>query len=297
MSDGIVNEKSFTLFGKLPFEIRTLIWHATLKPRVVNILYKIGSNLSPITSSVGLPIALKVCHESRSIIIPLYPKHFGSVLLPPRIRVNFELDTVYLADRKIDFVASFFSILSQAELDGIQYFAVNSKLCRAIEPPQIFMGNNTAFVPPPVLMGVGDTFYPYGWDLIARAVSKMSALREFSHVYDFWTMHMHWEFTYEYDCSHRDSNEPAMFYRNVDELVRLGGCTLQQEDVRELPSQAILSSEYGKIGERMRPVYVLNGSAHCSKPLLLSLNLGSLDRTKRVSSRRYLTPDSSSFFW
>jgi hypothetical protein len=90
---------SFTKFTDLPIEIRNIIWRLTLQARAIDISYRMDRGFY---SRTKVPIALRVCHESRMAVsivhttsssftdlklqvVKDYPLCFGSVLFAPTI--------------------------------------------------------------------------------------------------------------------------------------------------------------------------------------------------------------------
>lgn len=131
MSDAIIatKGKQFTIFPKLPIELRAAIWEATLIPRTVEIRYQ-TPNSHGWSSATELPAALEVCKESREIISPLYPLCFGGKIgsyTPPRVRFNFAIDTVYLPGITRSFVPHFIGIMNHIELRQLRSLAIHER--------------------------------------------------------------------------------------------------------------------------------------------------------------------------
>jgi hypothetical protein len=86
-------ETHFTLFPCLPPELRTMIWLSSLSPRVLEITSDCLTQPSELDFwylfHVALPVAFRVCHESRTTVSRLYVKH-GPQLL------NADLDIFYM---------------------------------------------------------------------------------------------------------------------------------------------------------------------------------------------------------
>jgi hypothetical protein len=120
----------FTVFLKLPIEIRQAIWNHTLAPRVVEIDYSLDRGFF---SKVKIPIALKVNKDSRNAVGHLYPVCFGNVLHQPSIRFNFSIDTLYfdadLGPEVLQFVVS----LKESELKKIRYIAIDRDINDYVE--------------------------------------------------------------------------------------------------------------------------------------------------------------------
>jgi 2EXR family len=114
--------EKFTLFSKLPIEMRQAIWKFTLKPRVVEVSH---NSTHGFYSRVKCPVALKVNRDSRNAVSLLYPLCFGNVLHQPNIVFNFSIDTLYFdADSSLD-VPQFLISLKNTELKQIQSIAVD----------------------------------------------------------------------------------------------------------------------------------------------------------------------------
>jgi hypothetical protein len=126
---GNQEQQAFTRFSDLPIELRAAIWKATLRPRTIEIRYQTpgGHGWS---SAAKLPLALEVCKESRTIISPLYPLCFGGqpgTHSPPRIRINFAIDTVYLPGFMRSFVPHFIGFMNQFELNQLRSLAIHER--------------------------------------------------------------------------------------------------------------------------------------------------------------------------
>jgi hypothetical protein len=117
---------TFPLFLHLPTELRAAIWKVTLSPRLIEIRYH-HSKVTEWTSLVELPRALDVCRESRAITLPLYPLCFGGSHHPPRIRINFTIDTIYLSGATRYFVPNFIGQMSTFELSNLRSLAIHER--------------------------------------------------------------------------------------------------------------------------------------------------------------------------
>jgi hypothetical protein len=113
---------SFSLFPKLPIEIRQIIWRLTLRPRVIEILH--GVHDSCFYSRANLPVALVVCQDSRNALISSYPVSFGSALKVPQIRFNFSLDTLYFDCLFSDHFFHFLDVLTSRNVSELRYIAI-----------------------------------------------------------------------------------------------------------------------------------------------------------------------------
>ena len=115
----------FTLFPTLPRELRDVIWRYTLDARVVEIEFDKDKGFF---SHAKIPTALKVCQDSRQAVVTSYNICFGSVWYHPRILFNFDLDTVYIDIRLVQYIPIFFSVLSREEMSRIRYMAIDADL-------------------------------------------------------------------------------------------------------------------------------------------------------------------------
>ncbi|PMD50390.1 uncharacterized protein K444DRAFT_267463 [Hyaloscypha bicolor E] len=114
--------EQFTLFPKLPIEIRQATWRFTLQPRAVEIAYTYNHGYY---SHVGIPVALRVNRDSRNVVSLLYPLCFGSILHQPRIVFNFSMDTLCFDEMIWTELPKFLVSLGDVELKQIQSIAVD----------------------------------------------------------------------------------------------------------------------------------------------------------------------------
>ncbi|PMD47462.1 hypothetical protein L207DRAFT_158225 [Hyaloscypha variabilis F] len=119
--------QEFTIFPKLPIEIRQAIWKLTVRPRTVEIYH---STTRGYWSNVKVPTALRVNRDSRNAVGYSYPLCFGSVLHEPRIVFNFSMDILYFDDMMWTEIPRFLTSLKDAELTKIQSIAVSMILTR-----------------------------------------------------------------------------------------------------------------------------------------------------------------------
>jgi hypothetical protein len=103
-----------------------MIWEATLEPRLVEIEPSMRYN--GFLTTISAPAAFRICQESRNTVEKKYPLCFGSILQPPRIRVNFELDTIFLPAYLTEFMPHFLGLLNQQELSCIHRLAIDFRL-------------------------------------------------------------------------------------------------------------------------------------------------------------------------
>jgi hypothetical protein len=157
MGDSLEGGKQFTPFQflKLPFEIRVMIWRVSLHPRIIQptLRKKYGGFRARVgfrtTYRVELPVALRVCRESRAAVDQIYVH-------------NFELDTIFLSRNLSDDMALFLGVLASVELSNVRYLAFDRHIH---------------------LLGDSDYRDSGMLSALERAVSAMTALKEFIVVY------------------------------------------------------------------------------------------------------------------
>ena len=103
----------FTVFPKLPPEIRRMIWNLNLESRIVEICL---NDASGFYSRAKLPSALQVSKESRDTVIAQYSLCFGLNWYPAQTRFNFDLDTLYFDRKMAEQARLFFSSLQKLSL-------------------------------------------------------------------------------------------------------------------------------------------------------------------------------------
>lgn len=113
--------KSFTMFPKLPLEIRIIIWKLTLEPRDIELEFNQDRGFY---SRIWTPAALRVCHDSRDAVQSLYPVCFGNVMFERRTVFNFSLDTLYLDTEFQVHIFPLLASMTPLELSKLQYLAV-----------------------------------------------------------------------------------------------------------------------------------------------------------------------------
>jgi len=113
--------QSFSLFSKLPTELRIIIWRLTLESRVIEIEFDKDRGFF---TRVFTPVALRVSRDSRNATITRYPTCFGNVIYPPRTLFNFDLDTLYLDDEIQIHTLHLLAGLTLEELTNLRYLAV-----------------------------------------------------------------------------------------------------------------------------------------------------------------------------
>lgn len=96
---------TFTLFPRLPSELRLKIWGYILhQPRLIKVItnrkhwrdpYASAGWTAPFTPT---PVALHVCSESRSEALKTYELTFGSPFASPRVYIDYSIDTIRFGD-------------------------------------------------------------------------------------------------------------------------------------------------------------------------------------------------------
>lgn len=119
-----VTYDQFHPFHRLPTEIRIMIWHFSLEPRVVDLQFERKASRKGFYSHDKIPTLLEVCRDSRAAVIASYPLCFGSVWYPQKIRFNFSMNTLFMDGSFLPFVDRFFSILTPVEFASIQRMAI-----------------------------------------------------------------------------------------------------------------------------------------------------------------------------
>ena len=122
--------QKFTLFPKLPLEIRQEIWKCTLEPRTIEIR---SSTVQGFYSRSKVPVALRVNKDSRRAVGLLYHLCFGSVIHEPRIVFNFSMDTLFLSEDMWAEVPRFLTGLKDVEVKNLQCIAVDRHIDEAGE--------------------------------------------------------------------------------------------------------------------------------------------------------------------
>ncbi|KAH6673820.1 hypothetical protein B0J14DRAFT_463178, partial [Halenospora varia] len=111
----------FSVFLKLPTELRHMIWKMTLRPRVVEIEF---SQRHGFYSQNPLPMALKACQDSRLAVKGLYPCCFGNFIYTRQIVFNGMLDTLYISFDMQHQILHLFASLTLREATQLQYLAI-----------------------------------------------------------------------------------------------------------------------------------------------------------------------------
>lgn len=138
IGNGLLSE--FHFFPKLPLEMRLMIWKKTF-PAARAVLLQLerepkdekGPEIFKLVSPCSIPVALKVCQESRTEAKRRYELGLANQFHEGRIYIDFEYDIVYMAWRglrtgsEVDISPKLLSaLLSKDEADKIQRMAVSS---------------------------------------------------------------------------------------------------------------------------------------------------------------------------
>jgi hypothetical protein len=115
---------TFTLFPKLPTEIRIMIWRLTIQPRVLERKF---DNIKGFYFTINYLVTLELCRDSRQAVIQSYSLCFGSAFYPASTRINFSFDTLCL-DHDFDHIRLFLVGLKDEELSRIRYVAIDELL-------------------------------------------------------------------------------------------------------------------------------------------------------------------------
>jgi hypothetical protein len=133
-STSVIENKDakFTLFPKLPAELRRMIWHRSLPgPRVVEVLFadRYGFCFSP----CPIPTALHVNREARDIALESYKACFATLKATSRIYFDMEVDILFFgvgnfAPSGEDPVAHLFQQLLRRDLNQVKNIAIDSEI-------------------------------------------------------------------------------------------------------------------------------------------------------------------------
>ncbi|TVY33217.1 hypothetical protein LSUB1_G008273 [Lachnellula subtilissima] len=116
---------SFPQFPKLPTELRTIIWNLTLPSRIVEIKFV---ETRGFYTRVKIPVALRVCKDSRDAVLSSYSTCFGNLMFTPRTLFNFSLDTLYIGRQFQEQVLHLVASLNATEISKIQNLAIDSRI-------------------------------------------------------------------------------------------------------------------------------------------------------------------------
>ena len=139
-------EATFTLFPKLPIELRRMIWKQSLPGPRQGFVYCESLRESPFcVSPCRIPTALHVTREARSFALETYKARFAISLAgerPAQIHFNSENDTLYLGVGNFsvpltdDPAASFLRMLHPDDLESIKHLAIDSDLDTFYSDPE-----------------------------------------------------------------------------------------------------------------------------------------------------------------
>ncbi|CZR62715.1 uncharacterized protein PAC_12612 [Phialocephala subalpina] len=102
-----------------------MIWRFSLPPRLVEIKCELWKGNRRYYSRAALPSAFYVCHDSRNVVTPCYPRYFGTELYSPTILFNPSLDTLYLEQFYDEELFEFFEDLGGRELVRLENIAIS----------------------------------------------------------------------------------------------------------------------------------------------------------------------------
>ncbi|TGO11856.1 hypothetical protein BTUL_0100g00360 [Botrytis tulipae] len=125
--------RRFTLFPKLPIEIRDEIWRLTVEPRIVEVRPKLDIQ-DGFYSTAPLPAVLTVCRDSKRAVLPLYPQYFDGATFVSGIPFNAKIDTLYLDWKLHEHLTIFLSSISVEEAEKIQFLAMDQYIRWARQP-------------------------------------------------------------------------------------------------------------------------------------------------------------------
>ncbi|TGO71673.1 hypothetical protein BELL_0544g00080 [Botrytis elliptica] len=122
--ESIMESHRFTLFPKLPMEMKYKIWTLALEPRLVEVRPKEDID-DGFYSTAPLPALLTVCKEWERALKHLYPKYFVRSPDGPGIRFNAQIDTLYLDWKLQEHLTIFLSSISVEEAGKIRFLAMD----------------------------------------------------------------------------------------------------------------------------------------------------------------------------
>ncbi|KAF7910329.1 uncharacterized protein EAE98_012145 [Botrytis deweyae] len=125
--ESIMESHRFTLFPKLPMEMKDKIWRLALEPRLVEVRPKEDID-DGFYSTAPLPALLTVCKEWERALKHLYPKYFVRSPDGPGIRFNAQIDTLYLDWKLQEHLTIFLSSISVEEAGKIQFLAMDQHI-------------------------------------------------------------------------------------------------------------------------------------------------------------------------
>jgi 2EXR family len=116
---------SFTVFSKLPKELRCIIWtrSAPIRPRVIQLFYESTTNTWHAWKDGcgGLPLTRKVSREAREEALKGYTEAFDTF-------VNFEEDIIFISDPVFVFQKPIRSFLGAKFANQVRHLAITSEM-------------------------------------------------------------------------------------------------------------------------------------------------------------------------
>jgi len=92
--------QGFTLFNKLPFDLRLMVWNLCIPPRVVEILFNRRTGVC--RSTTPIPVLLHLNQEARYFALKHYQLAFGNDNCEPLIYFDFKIDTLYIGAGNVE---------------------------------------------------------------------------------------------------------------------------------------------------------------------------------------------------
>ncbi|TGO68893.1 hypothetical protein BOTNAR_0018g00150 [Botryotinia narcissicola] len=120
----IMASRCFTLFPKLPVELKDEILRLTLEPRIVEIRPKKNKPYE-FYSTVPIPVVLTVCKDWEKAVLPLYPNLLDQALGAAGIKFNANIDTLYLDWKLQKHLTTFLLSISVKMGKKIQFLAID----------------------------------------------------------------------------------------------------------------------------------------------------------------------------
>ncbi len=131
-------EATFTIFQKLPAELRRMIWrHFLPGSRIVEIIWDEGTGVC--RSPCPLPIALSVNKQSREVALECYKLCLGTLDAPAKVYFDMKVDQLYLGIGNIvafsdNPLVEFLGVLPQGELTHIRHIVLDEDLIQEDSP-------------------------------------------------------------------------------------------------------------------------------------------------------------------
>jgi hypothetical protein len=93
---------TFTLFPKLPTELRLKIWKHARQPRIIRFKYKSNnSSWSHLRAIAKPPVLFQVNREAREAALKIYELTFKSILNKQPIYIDYKVDALYMENWNI----------------------------------------------------------------------------------------------------------------------------------------------------------------------------------------------------